>query len=158
MISFKCYSLSLKFCFLFEDKIRIKSSNSVFMINRYWTFICSKPQLYNVLGATWTMDYPCSLQFSTFPSEVWLYGVTFLLTYNLTFDSKPSFNFSIFEISNFCLKIAKQCYLFTKLIIVLFELLPSLWQSSTSLLVNFNFCEFLYHQFNFSTELSITLF
>ena len=93
-----------------------------------------------------------------FQAKCWLYGVTFLLTYNLTFDSKPSFNFSIFEISNFCLKIAKQCYLFTKLIIVLFELLPSLWQSSTSLLVNFNFCEFLYHQFNFSTELSITLF
>ena len=42
---------------------------------------------------------------------------------------------SIFEVSNFLLKIALQCFLLTNRTIVFFELLPSLWQSSTSFLV-----------------------
>ena len=42
---------------------------------------------------------------------------------------------SIFEFSNFLLKIALQCFLFTNLTIVLSELLSSLWQFSTSFLV-----------------------
>ena len=41
----------LKILPLIEDKIRINSSNSVFMINWYWAFISSMSQLYNALGA-----------------------------------------------------------------------------------------------------------
>ena len=70
-----------------------------------------------------------------FQAKCWLYGVKFSLTYNFTFDSKPSFDLSIFEVSNFLLKIALQCFLFTNLTIVLSELLSSLWQFSTSFLV-----------------------
>ena len=45
-----------------------------------------------------------------FQAKCWLYGVNISLTYNFTFDSKPSFDLSIFEVSNFLLKIALQCF------------------------------------------------
>ena len=53
----------------------------------------------------------------------------------VTFASKPSFDLSMCEVSNFLLKIVWQCFLFTNQTIVLFALLPNLCQSSTSLLV-----------------------
>ena len=68
-----------------------------------------------------------------FEAKCWSYGVKFSLTYNFTFDSKPSFDLSICEVSNFFFKIALQCFLFTKPTIVLFE--HHFWTSSTSFFV-----------------------